>query len=379
MKTTARHDVVVIGGGLAGLAAGYHLAKRGIDFVILEASPRVGDVWRNRYDSLLLYTPAKYDALPGLPLPLPGHAFPTGRQMGDYLEAYAEHHQLPVRTGQHVDSLRPAGGDAGFEVTAGAARYEADEVIVATGTFDRPYVPEFAADLDPRIRQIHSADYRSPAQLAEGPVLVVGVSHSGPDIAYEVANAGHPTILSGKDHGQLPFSVDSSRMRLAWPLMRFVTSKVLSLGTPVGRKVARKGRGHGALLLRVRRPDMERAGITRYDARTVGVQDGLPALADGTVLEVANVIWATGFRPDFSWIELPITGEDGWPRHARGVVESVPGLYLLGLPFLYAFASMLLLGVARDAAYLVDRIAARRVPESRPAESASYRTTNAAR
>ena len=376
MKATERHDVAIVGGGQAGLVAGYHLAKRGIDFVILEASSRVGDVWRNRYDSLLLYSPAKYDALPGLPFPLPGHVFPTGGQMGDYLEAYAAHHRLPVRTGQHVDSLRPARGDATYEITAGDARYEADEVIVATGTFDRPYVPEFAADLHPRVRQLHSADYRNPAQLADGPVLVVGASHSGPDIGYEVAQAGHPTILSGADHGQLPFSVDSFRMRLAWPIFRFVTSKVFSLGTPMGRKVASKMRGHGGPLLRVRRPDMKRAGITRYDARTVGVQDGLPTLADGTVLDVANVIWATGFRPDYSWIELPITGEDGWPRHARGVVESVPGLYFLGLPFLYAFASMLLLGVARDAAYVVDRIAARRVEETRRLEPTRYATTN---
>jgi putative flavoprotein involved in K+ transport len=379
MKSNKRHDVVVIGGGQAGLVAGYHLAQRGIDFVILEASPRIGDVWRNRYDSLLLYSPAKYDALPGLPFTLPGHVFPTGRQMADYLEAYAAHHDLPVVTGEHVDRLRPARGDAGYAITAGPSQYEAREVIVATGTFQRPYVPEFAAELDPRIRQLHSADYRSPAQLADGPVLVVGVSHSGADIAYEVAAAGHPTILSGTDRGQLPFSVDSRRMRLAWPLMRFVSNNVLALSTPIGRKVALKMRGHGGPLLRIRRSDLKRAGITRYDARTAGVDGGLPALADGTLLDVATVIWATGFRPDYRWIELPITGDDGWPRHDRGVVESVPGLYFLGLPFLYAFSSMLILGVARDAAYVVGRIAARRVFETRPVELAGYRTTNAAR
>ncbi len=233
-------------------------------------------------------------------------------------------------------------------------------MIVATGPFQRPFVPEFASQLDPAIRQLHSADYRNPTQLADGPVLVVGVSHSGADIAFEVAGAGHPTMLSGVDRGQLPLSVDSRRMRALWPVMRFVASTVLTLGTPVGRKMAPKVRAHGGRLLRVRRADLERAGVRRYLARTVGAQDGRPALADGTVLDVANVIWCTGFRPDVSWIELPVFADDGWPRQTRGVVHSAPGLYFLGLPFLYAFASMLVLGAARDAEYVVDRAAARR-------------------
>jgi putative flavoprotein involved in K+ transport len=366
-RPQADYDVVVIGAGQTGLAAGHHLARRGIEFVILEADQRVGDIWRRRYDSLLLYSPAKYNALPGLPFPLPGHTFPTGRQMADYLEAYAAHHDLPVRTGERVVRLAPAGGGGdGYELTAGDARYRARQVIVATGPFQRPFVPEFAAHLDPAIRQVHSSDYRNPGQLTDGPVLVVGVSHSGADIAYEVAKAGHRTILSGTDRGQLPFSVDSRRMRLAWPLMRFVASRVLTLSTPMGRKMAPKVRAHGGPLLRVRRPDLEHAGIRRYPARTAGVQDGRPLLADGTVVDVANVIWCTGFHPDFGWIELPVAGEDGWPQQYRGVAELAPGLYFLGLPFLYAFASMLVLGAGRDAGYVVDQIARRRAAEGDP-------------
>lgn len=365
MQPNGQHEVIVIGAGQSGLAAGYHLARRGLDFVILEADERVGDVWRRRYDSLLLYSPAKLDALPGLEFPLAGTAFPTGRQMGDYLESYAAHHRLPVRTGVRVDRLRPtAGSGEGYEVSAGDSRYRARQVIVATGPFQRPFVPDFAARLDPAIRQLHSADYRNPTQLADGPVLVVGVSHSGADIAHEVAGAGHVTILSGVDRGQLPFSVDSRPMRLLWPVMRFVASSVLTLGTPIGRKMAPKVRAHGGPLLRVRRADLDRAGVRRYPARTAGVRNGRPLLADGTVLDVANVIWSTGFRPDFSWIELAIMGEDGWPLQSRGVVESAPGLYFLGLPFLYAFASMLVVGAARDAGYVTDRVAAH---ASRPA------------
>jgi putative flavoprotein involved in K+ transport len=366
-----QHEVIVIGAGQSGLAAGYHLAQRGLDFVILEADDRVGDVWRRRYDSLTLYSPAKLDALPGLRFPLPGHAFPSGTQMADYLETYAGHHRLPVRTGLRVDRVAPAARGDGFEMTAEGSRFRAQQVIVATGPFQRPYVPDFAARLDPAIRQLHSADYRDPHQLVDGPVLVVGVSHSGADIAHEVAMSGLPTMLSGVDRGQLPFSVDSRRMRLLWPVMRIVTSRVLTLGTPIGRKMGPKVRAHGGPLLRVRRPDLEQAGVRRFPARTTGVHDGRPVLADGTVLDVANIIWCTGFRPDFSWIEPPVTGEDGWPLQSRGVATSAPGLYFLGLPFLYAFASMLVLGAARDAEHVVEHVVARRTSPSAHAEAVS--------
>jgi putative flavoprotein involved in K+ transport len=382
MKTRSheQHEVVVIGAGQSGLAAGYHLARRGIDFVLLEAERRVGDVWRNRYDSLLLYSPAKYNALPGLPFPLPAHAFPSGHEMADYLESYAAHHHLPVRTGEDVDRLRPApdGGD-GYEVVTGHARHRAREVIVATGGFQRPFIPEFAAQLDPAIRQLHSAEYRNRTQLADGPALVVGIGHSGADIAYEVAGAGLSTVLSGSDRGQLPFSVDSRRMRLAWPVMRFIASKVMTLDTPIGRRMAPRVRGHGVPLLRVRRADLDRAGVRRCRARTVGVRNGRPLLADDTVLDVANVIWCTGFRPDFRWIELPVLGEDGWPGQHRGVAESAPGLYFLGLPFLYAFASMLVLGAGRDAEYVVNRIASRRAKETSTRNATTHGERSGAR
>ena len=202
-----RHQAVVIGAGQSGLAAAYHLQQRGIDFVVLEASNRVGDGWRARYDSLRLYSPARYDSLPGLRVPLPKRAYPTGRQMGDYLEAYVAHHKLPVRTGTVVDGLEAA--DDGYLITAGERRFHAEQVVLAGGFFRRPKVPEFAADLDPAIRQFHSSEYHQPSQLADGPVLVVGLSHSGADLALESVKHGHPTTISGRSHGQLPFSVDS--------------------------------------------------------------------------------------------------------------------------------------------------------------------------
>lgn len=353
-----RYDAIIIGAGQSGLAAGRALAQRDLSFVVLEALERVGDIWRDRYDSLLLYTPAAYDALPGLPFPLPPRAFPTGRQMGDYLEGYAAHHRLPVRTGVSVDALARR-DDGAFEVMAGTERYVADQIVVATGPFKRPYVPDFAAELDSGIRQIHSADYRSPAQLQDGPVLVVGLSHSGSDLAMEATASGHHTILSGKAHGQLPFSVDSRRARFAQPVLRFLAFNVLTLRTPIGRKMAPKVRAGGGPLLRHRLDDLDRAGVERHDARTTGVENGKPRLADGTVLDVANVIWCTGFRPDYAWIQLPVAGDDGWPVQERGASATAEGLYFLGLPFLSGFTSMLVVGAARDAAHVADQLARR--------------------
>jgi putative flavoprotein involved in K+ transport len=362
MDTNAeRHEVVVIGAGQSGLATAYHLTQRGIGFVVLEGNERVGDNWRTRYDSLKLYSPAKYDALPGLPMPLARNAFPTGNQMADYLEAYAAHFALPVRTGVTVDGLRRADdGSDGYVVTAGGRRYLADQVVIAAGFFRVAKVPDFAAELDPAIRQIHASDYRRPSQLADGPVLVVGLGHSGSDLAMEAVRHGHATILSGKGHGQLPFSVDSRIGQLGWPVMKFIGSTVLTIRTPIGRKMALQIRKGGAPLLRHRRPELLAAGIELTEARTVGVTDGKPRLADGRVLDVANVIWCTGFGPDFSWIDLPIFDDEGWPRHQRGVVTGQPGLYFLGLIFQYAFTSILVVGADRDAAHVVDRLAARR-------------------
>jgi putative flavoprotein involved in K+ transport len=285
-----RIDTLVVGGGQAGLSAGYHLKKRGIPFLILDADQRIGDHWRERWDSLRLYSPARWDSLPGFPFPARAFHYPTGREMGDYLAAYADRFALPVRSGIVVDRVDPAPDGDGFFVSADGHRMAARQVVVATGPFRIPRVPDFAGELDPAIRQLHSHEYRDPSQLQDGPVLVVGLSHSGADIAFETAKTRR-TILSGKAVGQMPFKVTETRKAwLGWPVVEFAFAHVLTIRTPIGRAMRPHVRQGGGPLLRVRLPDLDAAGVERHDAKTVGVQDGKPVLADGTVLDVANVV-----------------------------------------------------------------------------------------
>jgi putative flavoprotein involved in K+ transport len=360
-------EAVVIGGGQAGLAVGYHLARQGRRFVILDASQRIGDAWRERWDSLRLFTPARYDGLPGWSFPTPAWSFPTKDEMADYLEAYAARFDLPVRTGVHVDSLSKQGDR--FVVAAGDRRFETQAVVVASGADRHPRIPAFAPDLDPGIVQLHSSQYRDPSQLQEGGVLVVGAANSGAEIALEVSRT-HRTWLSGRHPGQEPVRPGSRGDRLATPVIWFAANHVLTLKTPLGRSVWRKFRAQDAThrglpLARVRPKDLTAAGIQRTP-RTVGVHAGLPVLEDGRVLEVANVIWCTGFVADFAWIDLPVFAPDGAPLHDRGVVSSQPGLYFVGLFFLHALASSLVGGVGRDAGHIARHIAAHQ-PNGQPA------------
>ena len=351
-----RFETVVVGGGQAGLATGYHLAQRSREFVILDDNERVGDNWRNAWDSLRLFTPARYSRLPGMPFPLAPHAFATRDEMAGYLQAYAKQFELPVRNRVAVDRLYRT--ESGFVVTAGYRRFEATNVVVATGPQHLPRVPDFARELDPAITQLHSSEYRNPSQLQPGLVLVVGASHSGPDIALELAD-DHPTTLSGPYRGEVPIDIEGRPARVILRILWFAANHVLTVRTPMGRKVRPEVRSHGGPLIRVKAKHLEARGVDHTDARTVGVRDGLPVFADGRVVEAANVIWCTGFRLDFSWIELPIVGNDGYPLENRGVTQSAPGLYFVGLPFQRSFASMLIGGVGRDAEYIAARIASR--------------------
>ena len=356
-----RVNTVVIGGGQAGLSVGYHLARHRADFIILDDRPRVGDVWRSRWDSLRLFTPARYAGLDGFPFPAPAFSFPTKDEMADYLESYARRFALPVRSGVRVDRVSRSGN--GFIVVAGEQRIAAENVVVAMAHYQRPRVPAFARDLSPRMVQLHSFEYRNQSQLQHGATLVVGVGNSGAEIAIESA-AGHQTWLAGREAGHVPFRIEgrAARLGLSRFVLRVVFHRVLSLATPIGRRLRPKLLRRAAPLIRARPKELAAAGVIRVP-RVAGVRDGLPLLEDGRTLEAANVIWCTGFDPAFAWIDLPIFGANGEPRHDAGVATEEPGLYFVGLHFLYAFSSDMIHGIGRDAARIAGAIASReRVP-----------------
>jgi putative flavoprotein involved in K+ transport len=350
-RSTETFDTVVIGGGQAGLSVGYHLARRGRPFVILDAAARIGDAWRNRWDSLRLFTPAVFDGLVGMPFPARRFSFPTKDEMADYLEAYARHFDLPVRTGTRVNRLSKA--DGRFVITAGSERYLADNVIVAMSSYQRPRVPAFSKDLDPSILQLHSSEYRNPKQLRPGGVILIGAGNSGAEIAVEVVRE-HPTWISGRDVGHVPFKTDGplARLFLLRLLFRVVFHRVLTVDTPLGRKARPAVISRGGPLIRVKPKHLQAAGVERV-ARTRGVEKGFPVLEDGRVLQVANVIWCTGFDNGFSWIDLPVLDADGEPRHRSGISVDEPGLYFVGLHFLHSFSSTMIHGIARDAERIV--------------------------
>lgn len=340
-----RVGTVVIGAGQAGLATGYFLRD---DFVILEAGERVGDCWRQRYDSLRLFSLPRYASLPGLRIRT--RDCPTRDEMADYLEQYVDHHQLPVRTGVRVTRL--SRDDDGFLVETTAGDWRADQVVVAAGMHSTPRWPAFADALDPSIRQLHSLEYRNPGQLADGTVLVVGAANSGTDIALEAVRT-HRTLLAGRHPGQVPVDIDSTVGHLFTPVVMFLFKYVLTRSTPMGRKAIADALRNGLPLTRNKLEHLDAAGIERV-GRIEGVRDGLPVTADGDVLDdVTTVVWCTGSDPDHGWIDLPVFDADGWPRHERGVSTDVPGLYFVGLDFQYSIASASIQGVDRDARFLV--------------------------
>jgi putative flavoprotein involved in K+ transport len=364
MNTLPQHtETLIIGAGQAGLATGYHLKRLGRPFLIVDGNDRVGDNWRRQWDTLRLYTPARYDGLPGMPFPAAPWSYPGKEEVADYLESYALHHDLPVRTGTRIVRLA-ARGD-GFAATLDDGVVTCDNVVVATGSFGRtPRLPDVAEGLDPRIVQLHSSEYRRPGQVPAGTVLVVGASHSGHDIAYELAQT-HPVVLSGRDCGQIPVRLGTPQAKIALRVVAFVFRHVLTRRTPMGRKEMNEVRFHGGPALRVKRADLAARGVQRFEARVTGVRGGLPELADGRVIDAASVIWCTGFRQVFDWIDLPVFDEHGWPAEYRGVVDAAPGLFFCGLSFQFAMSSMVLLGVGRDAEFVASRIADR--SKARPA------------
>ncbi len=353
-----RHAVVVIGGGLAGLSVGYHLKRLGIPFVILDARARVGDAWRERWDSLHLFTPRRYDALDGLRMPGVQNDFPTKDEMADYLASYAKHFELPIRNNARVERLTREGDT--YVVMVNGRRIEARHVVIAMSSYQRSITPAFASQLDPSMVQLHSVDYKNPSQLPGGDVLLVGAGNSGVEIAVDLARAGRRVWVSGRDVGEVPFDVRIAAVRrFIMPILfRIVFHRILTVDTPMGRS-ARPGmtRG-GTVLIRTRTRDLKAAGIERVP-KVAGVENGQPKLTDGRVLNVQGVVWSTGFDLGRTWIELPVFDDHGEPIQSRGIVPDEPGLYFVGPHFLYSASSTMIHGIGRDAQRVAAKVAER--------------------
>jgi putative flavoprotein involved in K+ transport len=343
-------DVVVVGGSQAGLAMAWHLAQQGLRFVVLEAAPELGHVWRSRWDSLKLFTPAQYDALPGLAFPAPADTYPTKDPVADYLQAYAVAFDLPVRLNAKVTELRRL-DDGSFEVHTADAAYQARQVVVATGPFQVPFVPPMAAKLDPSVTQLHSADYRNPQALPDGPVLVVGGGNSGFQIAEELAATRQVDLSIATKYPMLPQR--RAGQDLFWWLTRLGLLRV-TVDSRLGQRMSRRD-----FVIGTNRRRLEKAGV-RFRPRLVDAEGRTVRFADHRLLEdVGVVVWATGYRSDYAWIHVPGVVREGHVVHRRGVSE-VPGLYFLGLSWQHTRGSALLGFVNDDATYLADQVQAHR-------------------
>lgn len=364
----SRCGTLVIGGGQAGLATAHHLARLGEDAQVFEATDRPGDGWRQRWSSLRLFTPAQYDGLPGMPFPAPRGSFPSKDEMADYLSAYARRFSLPVHCGVRVSRLTSS--RSGFEAQTNKGNFFADRVVIATGGHAVARIPKFADQLDPAIVQVHSSQYRDPSMIPVGEVLVVGAGTSGAQIALELADT-HRTHLAGRATAHIPDPV----FRYGGGLFWWLITHVLTVRTPIGRKAQPAVRSSGGPLIRVSMDQVIAAGVERHP-RVAGARGGLPLLEGDRTLPVASVVWATGFRPDFSWVDAPIADESGWPAGDRGVSSVVPGLYFVGMLFQYGLTSGLIGGVGRDAEFIANHIHRARAAQA-PQRALSGRVTAA--
>jgi putative flavoprotein involved in K+ transport len=341
-----RAEVLIVGGGQAGLAASYYLSLAEVGHVVLDAERRVGDAWRRRWDSLELFSAACYSALPGLPFPGHPEHFPAKDEVADYLEAYAQAFQLPVKLNTRVSSLQRVAG--GYRVDTDAGACQGEQVIVAAGAYQQPVVPGLAAKLSDDVVQLHSAQYRNPEQLPGDQVLVVGSANSGAQIAEDLAASHRVHLSRGQRLPRLPRRLLGKSLHWWGDHLGLLTASLdgswrgrtqrgdLLIGTSLGQLARR----HGARLL----------------GRTVDAKDRTVRFADGQTLEVETIVWATGFRSDYSWIRVPeAIDEHGMPIHRRGVTPA-PGLYFLGMHNQYSRGSSLIGFVRHDASFIVDRI-----------------------
>jgi putative flavoprotein involved in K+ transport len=338
----------VIGAGQAGLAMGYFLAQQGRRFVILESADSVGSAWRDRWDSLVLFTSRRYDSLPGLTFPGDPDGYPSRAEVIAYLEQYAASFDLPIEFDSRVQSLTKEEGR--FVVESSDRRIEADQVVVATGPFQVPNLPAVSGQLAPEVFQVHSADYRRPSDVPDGQVVVVGGGNTGFQIAKELSASHAVQLAVGSRQTPLPQRI------LGRDLFWWLT-KLGVLEKTVESRIGRRARDRDTLIGSSPR-ELRRLYGVGVKSRVVSASGRTLGFADGTELEVDAVIWATGYRPDHSWLEAAAKDSEGRVRHRRGVTD-VPGLYFLGLSWQYTRGSALLGWVKDDAAFIAAQIAAK--------------------
>jgi putative flavoprotein involved in K+ transport len=340
-------EVVVIGGGQAGLAMGFFLAQQGRRFVILEGGDSIAPAWRERWDSLKLFTPRGYSSLPGLPFPGDSDGYPTRDEVISYLDCYAETFELPIELNSEVRDVSREPDRFVMEVDGRTVT--ADQVVIATGPFQTPFVPKLAEKLEPKVWQAHSTGYRRPGDVPEGTVLVVGGGNTGFQIAKELS-ATHKVVLSvGSKQKPLP-------QRIAGRDLFWWLTKTHLLSTTVESRLGNKLQ-HRDMLIGSSPRELKRRYGVEFKPRATDASGRTVSFEDGGELQVDAVIWATGYRPEYSWVDLPILAESGRPRHRRGVTD-VPGLYFLGLTWQWTRGSALIGWVKDDAEFLAERIAA---------------------
>src|SRR5918912_780022 len=340
------YDVVVVGGGQAGLAIGYFLAREGRRFVILERADQIAPAWRERWDSLTLFTPRRYSSLPRLPFPGGPDGYPTRDEVIAYLERYAEAFELPIELNSEV--RRIAAREGGFILELDGGTITADQVVVATGPFHTPYVPKLADRLASDVFQTHATGYRRPDGVPPGIVVVVGGGNTGFQIAKELS-ATHKVVLSvGSRQTPLP-------QRLLGRDLFWWLTKARILDKTVESRLGRKLSTRDTLIGSSPREMSRRYGV-ELKPRLVDANGRTVRFEDGSELDAGEIIWATGYRPDYSWIKVPIFDENGRLRHRRGVT-GVAGLYFLGLTWQHTRGSALIGFIKDDAEFIAEKIA----------------------
>lgn len=340
-----KYEIVIIGAGQAGLAIGYFLKQKNVSFVLLDGQKRVGQSWRDRYDSLVLFTPKRYSGLPGLPFPGDPNTFPTKDETADYLENYANHFSLPIRLNTNVTSLEKENNH--FIISTTHQTYKANKVVVAAGPFQKPLLPSMANDLSPDMFQVHSSNYRNLDQLKKGNVLVVGGGNSGAQIASELANYKQTFLSVSYPIAFIPLQLLGKSIFWYFEQLGLLQADITSTK---GKWLQRqREKVYGFELKKL----LKSGKVVQKPRVTASLRGSHVVFADETSLEIQNIVWATGFKADFSWIQIDgVLGRQNNPIHQKGV-SSIRNLFFLGLPWLSCRGSALMGWVGQDAERLL--------------------------